>query len=423
MTYNRIKKQLFLILFIFSLFFLPITVIAAGKITLGEMKTVGSENRAGAEENEQRESRVTIKPMISVSTRWDSNFYRSENSEEGIWTYLFQPGIELGYATAKSRISLIYFLNAVYYSGESDDYIGHSLSFSVRSNPLTRLELGVDDSYSRTRDTAQSDRFNNSVEGEIYSINRLTPALYYRFGERFSTRLRYQNTVTDYTREVSEDSVEHRGIFDLIYNFTETTSLDLEYQRWIRDYDLNTSDYTSNQLMLILRKQFKYLTFEAGGGYHTRSFNESGLDDMNTFSYRFAITGQNPPFPESRRSYITFAAEQNFNDAGSGDSYFKAHEFSLKGGRIFMDKVSADFELRYKMGDYETGNPPGRSDNIYSVSGGISYLYKEWLRFNTAVGYETRDSNYAEYNYNNIYFKIGVDSALDIAGPESGGLL
>jgi len=420
MIYSRMKKQLFLILFIFTLFFLPITVIAAGKISIGEIQTVSSENTSGAEEYEQRENRVTIKPMISVSTRWDSNFYRAEKSEEGIWTYLFQPGFELGYATAKSRISLIYSLNAAYYSGDNENYIGHSLLFSARTSPFSRLELGVDDSYNRTRDTAQSDRFNNSVEGEIYSINRLTPAFYYRFGERFSTRLRYQNTLTDYSRQVSEDSVEHRGIFDLIYNFTETTALDLEYQRWIRDYDLKTSDYTSNQLMLILRKQFKYLTFEAGGGYHTRSFNENGLDDMNTFSYRFAVTGQNPPFPESRRSYITFAAEQNFNDAGAGDSYFKANKFSLSAGRIFMDKVSADFELTYRMGDYETGSNPGRSDDIYSVSGGLSYLYKEWLRINGTVGYETRDSNFTEYNYDNAYFKIGVDSALDIAGPPAG---
>jgi len=421
MTYDRMKKQLFLILIIFGLFFLPITVIAAGKINIGEIQTVGSKNIAVSGEYEQRESRVTIKPMISVSTRWDSNFYRAENSEEAIWTYLFQPGFELGYATAKSRVSLIYLLNAVYYSGESDDYIGHQLLFSARTNPFARLELGLDDAYHRTRDTAQSDRFNNSVEGEIYSINRLTPALYYRFGERFSTRLRYQNTVTDYTHEVSEDSVEHRGIFDLIYNFTETTALDLEYQRWIRDYDMETSDYTSNQLRLILKKQFKYLALEAGGGYHTRSFDKDGLDDISTFSYRFAISGQNPPFPESRRSYITFAAEQNFNDAGSGDSYFKAHEFSLSGGRIFMERISADFELRYRMGDYETGSYAGRSDDIYSVSGGLSYLYKEWLRFNTTVGYETRDSNFAGYDYDNAYFKIGVDSALDIAGPRAGG--
>jgi hypothetical protein len=366
--------------------------------------------------------KITIKPKVSASWQLDSNFYKAETIERDVYTYLVQPGIELGYETPKSQVLLNYTLDSYYYddkdtvpageqAADKEDYFGHTATLMARYRPLDRVLLGLDESYYRTRDPAQSDRFSNAIDRDKYSINRLTPLVFYEFGPKFTAGLRYRNTQTDYDLASREDSTENRTMFDLIYNLTRLTSLDLEYQRWKRDYDLTTSDYTSDQIKLIFRKQFKYFSFEVGGGYQEREFDDPTPKDIDVFTYRIAITGQNPPAPDPWRSHITFAAEQNFNDSGTGDSYFEAHRFSLDAGHLFEEKILVGIEGYYQISDYETAP---REDKTYDISGSLGYLFTDWLTFSITVGFEERNSNLAGYDYDNRYYMAKLDFVYDL---------
>lgn len=368
-------------------------------------------------------TKFIIKPKISASWQVDNNFYRAEDIERDVSSYLIQPGIEFGVETAKSRLFLDYTLNSYTYDdkdtippgeepADEEDYIGHMGILKARTRIFERLLLGLDDSYYKTRDPAQSDRFSNAVDRDKYFINRLTPLIFYEFGPKFTAGLRYSHTETDYSSADNEDSTEHRGMFDLVYNFTRTVSLDLEYQLWERDYDLATSDYTSGQIKLIFRKQFKYFSLEAGGGSHKRDFDDPALEDVDVFTYRIAIMGQNPPAPEPNpRSYIIFDVEQNLNESGIGDTYFRATRFSLNAGNVFMKKIPVTIKGYYQISDYETMTgltPEGatelREDKTYDISGSLGYMFTDWLTFSVAVGFENRDSNLAGYDYDNRYF-------------------
>lgn len=378
-------------------------------------------------------AKIVIKPKVSASWQVDKNYYRAEAIDREVSAYLVQPGIEFGVETAKSRLLLDYTLNSYTYDdkdtvppgeqpADEGDYVGHTGVLKARTRPFDRLLLGLDDSYYKTRDPGQSDRFSNAVDRDKYFINRLTPLLFYEFGPTFTAGLRYRNTETDYSLDTREDSTEHRGMFDLIYNFTRTASLDLEYQRWERDYDLTTSDYSSAQIKLIFRRQFKYFSFEAGGGNHDREFDNPALNDIDVFTYRLAIMGQNPPAPERNpRSHITFAAEQNFNDSGIGDKYFKAHRFSLNAGHVFKEKILVNIKGYYQISDYERttgltpeGNTELREDKTYNISGGLGYMFTDWLTFSVTTGYEDRDSNLAGYDYDNRYYMAKIDLSYNL---------
>lgn len=369
-----------------------------------------------------------IKPKISGSWQIDSNFYKSENNEREVYTYLLKPGIELGYETARSMLLLDYTLNAYDYddkddipsgqeSAGKDDYVGHIGTFTARTSPFDRLTLGLDESYYKTRDPAASDRFSNSTDRDKFMINRLTPTIFYEFKNKFAAGLRYRNTITDYDSSTGEDSMEHRGMFDLIYNLNRSTSLDLEYKIWTLDYDLASSDYISNQLKLIGRKQYRYFSFEAGAGYHDRNFDDSDLEDIDIVTYRIAATCQNPPPPETQpRSYITLVSELNFNDLGVGDSYYKAHRLTLDAGHIFLEKISVNIGGYYQKSDYEStegltssGSTELRDDDTYNISGSIGYKFTDWLTSSVKTGYEERNSNLAGYDYENTFFMIQLD--------------
>jgi len=364
--------------------------------------------------------KFTVTPRIASSWQTDSNFYKAETGERDVNTTLIQPGIDLGFETPRSSISLNYTLNAYYYDdrdtvpagqreADEEDYVGHTAVLETRYRAFDRLLLGLDDSYYKTRDSAQSDYLSNSVSRDKYSINRLTPMLFYDFGSKFTAGLRYRNTEINYSKGENEDASEHRGMFDLIYNLTSTASLDLDYQHWERDYDKTTSDYTSDQALLIFRKQLNYTTIEIGGGYHQRDFDNPALDKTDTVAYRVAIRAQNPPAPEARpKSYLDLSAEMNFNDQGIGESYYTAHRFSLYAGHIFLKRLKVDVGGYYQMADYEreTGLTPGgatelREDDTYFVKGSIGYIFTDWLIFSVSASYEERDSNLQGYDYDN----------------------
>ncbi len=380
----------------------------------------------------QAVDKFTVKPKISASWKADSNYYKAETNEREVYTYLVKPGIEFGYQTAKSRILLDYTLDVHWYddqdpvpagqtASDQNDFTGHTGTLFARTQPSDRLTLGLDDMFTRTRDPASADIRSNDNTRDKYYINQVTPLIIYKFGPIFSTELRYKNTETNYKTAAREDSTEHRGILDLVYNFTRLTSLDLQYQLWERDYSGTTSTFTSNQVKLILRKQFKYFTLEAGGGYHNRDFDNPGLNDSDTFAIHFEIKGQNPPAPEPRRSYISLAVERNFNDAGEGQQYFVATQFTLTAGHLFLEKLPLGIKAMYQNTDYETttgltpaGTTELRDDDRYELSGNLGYIITDWLQFYVAAGYENRDSNLAGSDYTNKYFMVSLNFGYEL---------
>ena len=366
--------------------------------------------------------RLTVTPRLAVGWQVDDNFYKAEAIDREVSTFLVQPGVDVGVETAKALASANLTLNDYNYydrdpvpSGQQpadeDDYTGYTVTLKGIYRPFPRLLLGLEDSHFKTRDPAQSDVFSNSISREKYTISRVTPQIFYEFGPKFSVGLKYRYTDTDYDVATGEDSTEHRAIFDFLYSFGPKASLDLEYQHWNRDYSLTTSHYSSDQLNLIFRKEFRYLSLEAGGGYHTRSFDEKTVEDIDAFTYRVAAIGQNPPAPEpTPRSYIAFAFEQNFNDQGIGEKYFVARRLSLSARRLFRERVIATIELFHQISDYETTTgltPAGtielREDETSAIFGSLGYMIAHWVAFSITAGYEQRDSNLAGLSYDNTY--------------------
>ncbi|CAB1060683.1 hypothetical protein D1BOALGB6SA_5450 [Olavius sp. associated proteobacterium Delta 1] len=370
-----------------------------------------------------------ITPKFTAGWQAESNYWKSETDEREVFTYLLQPGIEAGYETAKSMFALDYTLSAFFYDdqdsvpagelkADDDDYLGHTAILKARTTPTARLLLGLDNSFYLTRNPAQTDAVDNTISRDKYYINRFTPQMVYELGGRFSAGLRYRNTITKYLEGNNEDSLEDRGMLDLIYNLSRTALMDLDYQHWRRNYDGDTSDYTSNQLALILKKQFKYLSLEAGGGYQNRRFDDSDLDDISTPIYRGAITGQYPPAPASPSSHLALIFEQNFNDQGLGNQYYVARRLTLRAGYVFLEKIVTTLEGWFQNSDYKdvtgitsSGATEKRDDDTYRIFGSIGYRFFDWMQFSVGGGYEDRDSNIVGLSYDNKFIRAQLDFA------------
>ncbi len=356
-----------------------------------------------------------IKPKVSFDWRTDSNYWKSETDEREVFTYLIRPGVDFSMKTAKSEVVLNYTLDAHLYddrdpvppgqqSVEDDDFIGHTGRFKGKYQLFDRLLLVLEDSLLLSRDPAMTDALSNETDRNKYLINQVTPGVFYEFLPRFTLGVRYRNTIENYLTgdpEIYPDATENRGMLDLIYSFSRTASLDLDYQHWKRDYDgTSTSNYTSDQVKLVFRKQSRYYAFEAGLGYQNRRFDDPALEDISTPAYRLGITMKYPS-SEAPRSYLSAFAESNFNDQGLDNTYYRAYRFTLKAGHTFLERILTDLGGYYQISDFEFED---RKDNLYDISGSIGYRFLDWLTFSVAGGYERRTSDQPIQQYDNRYF-------------------
>ena len=362
--------------------------------------------------------RMTLIPSLDMDYQHDSNYFKAEDDEKDVDTFILRPGIKLGYVTAKSSFALDYSLDVNRYSGESNiddyDYTGHLAKLLAKSQVTDRLSMGVEDSYIKTRDPATSDEYSDSVARDKYSMNRFSPDVFYKFGEKFGVGAKYTNLITDYSEGTSEDSTEDRGTFTLNYNLNSTTMVELNYQVWTRDYDEATSDYTSNQVMVNLRKTYRNFALTAGAGYHERDFDLASEDDLDSFTWKLGFKGQTGSSGEgASKSWVDAALSQNYNDAGSGEQYYTATKLTLTAGHTFLDRIDVALKGLYQNSDYENSS---REDDKWSLACRADYRLNDIFSVALEPGYESRDSNMAGKDYDNTYILFNIKAKYDFAG-------
>ena len=367
--------------------------------------------------------RAVIKPLIETGWQMDSNFHKSQTNEKEVFTYFVKPGLNLGYTTDKSLISLDYYARIWRYDDQDDivitngdkhaddyDYTEHRAMFTAQTQATERLLLGIDNLFWKSSDPANADELSNAVDRYRYTMNQLTPRLSYRFGEKFGVDLKYRNLNTDYSNDTtSEDYMENRGVFTFNYFFTPKTSFNLDYQYWQTDYDKTTVDYESNQIMANVKHQFNKITLGAGAGYHDRDFDGTvRAGDIEQFVWKVNVMGQTPSKVGSiPRSSIFFQVGSNLNDAGSGDSYYTSTRFDARLSYFFFDRINVIASGYFQNSDYET-SPTDREDDRWYGDLTLDYVFNEYFTLGVKGGLEERDSSDAGKDFDNEFVMVNV---------------
>jgi len=410
---------------LWGLFFLPGGgVMAQESIELGPMRV--EEGGGGSAER----GRWSVETTLSLSGRYDDNFFQTNQNEHGVYTYLVQPAIRLDYETAKSIVGVLYSLDVHEYqdrddgpegTADDDDFIGHTLFLNMQTSPTPKLTFRMEDSLYITREENKADRFTNEVGRDRFFVNRFTPGVHYRFSDRFSTALSYRNTVLDYKRDTDQDSVGHRGIWEGFYDLSATSSIGLNYQYWQRDYDVEDNDYAAHQGELTFNTRGKFIELEAGAGYQNRDFDAGDRSSEDTFNYRLALTGRTADTPMGPKSFLTLGFGQNFNNSGLRDDFFEALQFEVSAGHVFRDRLLFEIAGLYLNADYPqqteilaNGGSVDREDDRYRLNASISYRIRRWLDLVLTGGYENRDSNLPDFDFDGTYVQLTLNTSYDL---------
>jgi hypothetical protein len=358
------------------------------------------------------QGRFEVKPHVVVDWERDSNFNYTETNEKTVHTYSVKPGIDLAYVTDKSKISLDYYFQVFRYDDQEEnilgqvdadeyDYTAHNARFNAQTQISHRLLLGLDNTFWKTRDQANSDENTNSEERFKYTLNRFSPGLVYDFGNKFGLGLKYTNLYTNYSDDdpgEGEDSMENRGTMTWFYNFNSRTTFDLDYQYWNRDYDKNTSDYDSSQVMVNYTRHFNHLKLKAGVGYHSREFdNVVPSGDIDKVVWKFTGIWTMP------KTTMELSFGSNLNDSGTGNSYYDSTRLDAKITHRFTPKIRGHVSGFFQNAEYETFD---REDDRWQVALGGDYRILPCLSIGLAGGFEERDSDAAGRDYENEYVMI-----------------
>jgi hypothetical protein len=392
------------------------TVASLGALGLSAVAATGTNALAAG--------RIIITPHIETSIEYNSNFFRTEHDAASVTAWNIAPGVQVIYKTAKTKVTLDGTLerheyfgsdNAVY--GKIDDYsfTGGKASGEITSQVTDRLTVGLKDDLRVTRDPEYVDEYSQETGFSQYTTNSFTPNIYYDFGNKFGIGARYQNSLITWNESnngTNEDYTENRGAIDAFYNLNRSTAIYLEYQIWKGDYDGYSSDYLANQITLNASKQFNYFTLTAGAGYYSRSFDQSGLDNLDGIAWKIMLDGHDRSEAEDSkpRSFVRLALLHDLNNYGAGDSYYAATRLELKGGYLFRQKLEVSGMAMYQNEDYQM-NPSDRTDNLYVLSARVGYEVRDKLTLSVEGGYRDRDSNATGQSYNDTFIMAKLEYA------------
>jgi len=356
------------------------------------------------------QGRIVIKPYVDISVGQESNYFREDTNSRSVRYFGIKPGVDFGYTTDKSELIFSYNFSPIRFSDEDDvpaggikssdlDFVQHAGSLSAKTRATDRLTLLLSDSFYRTREPEATDVFSNSSDRSLYWTNTITPGFVYDFGPKYSFGVDYSYLVLNFSDDLNnEDSDQHRGSFTLAYHLDSTTSVGLNYQVWNRNYDKTTSDYTSQQVGIVMNKQFRVVGLMAGAGYQNRQFSQSGLDDIGTLNWNVSMDAK-----YSKTSFYLSLA-QNFNDEGAGEQYYVATRLTAGVNRRFLEKIGLGFSGYFQNGDYEDSL---RDDDLWGVDGNIGYSFK-YVTLGLNAGHEQRDSSLAGRDFDNQFVTINA---------------
>ncbi len=308
-------------------------------------------------------------------------------------------------------------LDFKYYSEDSDlDKTDGLLEGMMRYNMRGGLSLQLVDRYTHGQDQLE---IGSLIRDQVrdFDSNFFMATGDWDITEKFRVKLDYINFILGYEDEINQflDRVDNG--FDLYgyFNYSLKTSFFIEYKFVDVAYDERIEiDNTSN----FWYGGIKWDTTEKLGllfklGYQDKKYEDTsqGQEDFDGMVYDIQFLYR---FSEKTvlelDSYLTNEETDNFLASdktviGAGLTYRQK----------FSERWSGSLGVIYEDAEYSdmgVADIDDRDDQTIFIRPGVQYLFREWLMFELAYEYESRESNQDLFDYDTNTFMFFVNFAL-----------
>lgn len=347
----------------------------------------------------------SLQPVLSTSTRWDSNYFYESTDETSVYTWLVQPGFQFGYQAARTQLKFGATLDGHVYSGGSDDlddFIGCTVKTDLSRATISRqLTFGLRDELLYTRNPEFFGEMRKSTSRDLYKLNNFNPYLEYEF-DRFKSSFEYENIITIYDEDNNEDSALHKGNIKALYKMNRTFEFGPSFKMESMNYDNSSTDYQGLELGAILTRNGKFFDLSGGIGYHRREMDDAENSDLDAVSWRLALQSQGTGF---KKTNFSLSLLHDMNDALTADGYYSALQIKGAVDRKVLKHLKLGFNASYEWDDYELTN---REDDVWKIGAAAGYTINSWLEFKMEVGYQQQNSivNFGDYENTSCMFKL-----------------
>lgn len=235
--------------------------------------------------------------------------------------------------------------------------------------------------------------------------------------EKLTFQVDYVNFYLGYEEEINQflDRIDNGFNLYGFFNYSLQTAFFLEYRIVDVAYDESTEIDNTSQFFYggIKWDTTEKLALVAKLGYQDKKFDSSGIgqEDFGGFVWDVQLT-----YRYSEKSRFDFDLYKTNEET---DNYLASDKTvlgsTIKYTQKFTERLSASLDLNYENADYSdfvSLTDIDREDDTYSIRPGAQYLFREWLQFELAYKYETRDSTEDVFNYESNTVILNANIAL-----------
>jgi len=355
---------------------------------------------------------------VGVTETYDDNIYRSYGGKEkeADWVSTISPGIQLRLPVQRHSAQLDYRADInVFARNRETNFANQAAGGAVNLDFAGGLKITVSDSFK----DAVIPRLGKQMQGvsgasdpfrdQPYNANDFTTRVIYRFLDRWSGEVRFNNYDFRYKNSYDDGGTYNRNNFGgtLYYRLTSRTDALLDYTYSITDYKtLDTYDSKSHAAYI-------GLSFDPTAklrGYIKLGFEEKNYDQdlptrNKTFTSFSAISSLS--WAISPNNILTLTGTQLILEDWQTHAPYTYRDVNLgyRHQLTAYEKIYLNANIGYGTQQFE--QPTQDADNAFKTrddkriygGAGIGYAPQPWLSFNLGYLNIRNNSNFINYDF------------------------
>ncbi len=348
-----------------------------------------------------------ILPSLSLKAGYDSNIYQISESAEDDFIVRVTPALSVALPMES------WYLKA---RGEADAvrYLHHdNASYSTY---LAGAEVGA--LYPGGLDWTLADDFRKGHQvltsefiKEDYFLNAAFGKVSYAFEDAFRIQLSAYNNNYAYDKSDDLDRNENTVAGAFFYQFMPKTSVLVEVAYANIRYGDGGFEYKDNDIYQLrggLTWDFTgKSTGELKAGWMRKAYDER--DDEDFFVLAGSVRTIFSEFTTVRAELSRGTQESDYTD----NPYYLSNSASAGLSQEITEKISGRAGIKWRMDEYpiettESSKTAKRQDNWLDLNLDLKFQMFRWMTINAGYGYESRDSNFNDFDYEDHRVEIGA---------------
>lgn len=376
-----------------------------------------------------------VHPFMAVMLDNSDNIYNTKTDTRSDWKATYSPGIWLALPSQKEinldlntnntspgghyqqmakqegfdryQAYMLYAADIEEYHNYTDrNNVSQSAEAFFQLNLRGGLSFDVFDKYTDAEDAAGT---GDSTLIDAYKSNLAGMIADYQITDKLRLRVDYSNYYLSYDKTINagRDRTDNDYSLYTFYHYSPKTSFFAQYEFIDLSYDSNSSQDSTQHygyLGMTWAPTVK-TTIKGKAGWLERDSDFSGGNGSEpvlelTLNWKMTV-----------KSELELFTAQKVNESTIGTAaYSKDSTIRIIFEQSITDKIIANIFADYTKNNFQGGAAFNRTDDVYTISPSVQYIFKEWLLGEVGYTWTERDSDETFYDYttNAVFVRISA---------------